>query len=312
MGIRHCLTSGAFALTLPVQVFRQREPKSLTLNVAAAIFEPTKENVVVSNLTVELQARDSGDGPAVVVLPGAFGIESRRKELDDLYRGCRTITVTHPGFGSEKRPDWCDSVQDLAYIYMDFIERLGLEHVTLVGFSFGGWIAAEIALRRPAWLDRLVLVDTLGFRTGGRDDRTTPDLFAMTVQDWRDIAFSDAAIAEDFFGTAGRPDEDILAIARTQEGLAVYGWQPYLHDPKLQRRIGRIAVPTLVIWGAEDRIASADLGRNVAESIPDARFAIIPGAGHFPHLDKPEEFRRHLEEHLGSAQPARVKEEINS
>ena len=255
-----------------------------------------------TDFAVELEVRDVGAGSAVIVLPGAFGIESRFDDVDDFYPGCRVITVTHPGFGKLKRPEWCESVEDLAYIYMDFIERLGLQRVTLVGFSFGGWIAAEIALRRPTWLDRLILVDNFGLRGGDREDRSTPDLFAMTLAEWREIAFFDAGVGEKFFGSAGRSDEEMLSIARAQEGLAVYGWQPYLHDPKLERRIGRIKVPTLVLWGGEDRIASPDLGRRIASAIPDACLAIIEGAGHFPHLDRPAEFREQIDK-LGITTP---------
>ena len=97
-----------------------------------------------TDFAVELEVRDVGAGSAVIVLPVAFGIESRFDDADEFYPGCRVITVTHPGFGKLKRSEWCESVQDPAYIYMDFIERLALQSVTLAEWREVGFFDAGV------------------------------------------------------------------------------------------------------------------------------------------------------------------------
>ena len=90
--------------------------------------------------------------------------------------------------------------------------------------------------------------------------------------------------------TGGKPRFDV--VARNREAMARYGWSPYMHDPKLKGRLHRVRVPTLVLWGAADRITAPDYGRAYAAAIPKARFAAIERAGHFPHLEAPDEFAR--------------------
>jgi pimeloyl-ACP methyl ester carboxylesterase len=86
------------------------------------------------------------------------------------------------------------------------------------------------------------------------------------------------------------PDAQILAAARNREATARYAWSPYMHDPKLRRRLHRIRIPTLVLWGTSDRILSESYGRAYCAAISGARFELIERAGHFPHLEQPEIF----------------------
>ena len=81
----------------------------------------------------------------------------------------------------------------------------------------------------------------------------------------------------------------MTVIARNREATALYAWEPYFHDPKLRRRLHRITVPTLLLWGADDRFVAADYyGAAYRDAIPGAGLETIPGAGHFPHLEQPE------------------------
>ncbi len=85
-------------------------------------------------------------------------------------------------------------------------------------------------------------------------------------------------------------EADLLPIARSREALARYGWQPYMHDPKLKQRLHRIRVPTLVLWGEADRIVAPSYGQAYAAALPSARFELLARAGHFPHLEAPDRF----------------------
>jgi pimeloyl-ACP methyl ester carboxylesterase len=88
-------------------------------------------------------------------------------------------------------------------------------------------------------------------------------------------------------------------IARDREATALYGWEPYFHNPKLRRRLRRIDVPTLLIWGGEDRFVPPDYyGTAYQAAIPGARLEAIAGAGHFPHLERPEAFVERVVEFL--------------
>jgi pimeloyl-ACP methyl ester carboxylesterase len=80
------------------------------------------------------------------------------------------------------------------------------------------------------------------------------------------------------------------AMLRNLESAMYYGWKPYMHNPKLRQRLHRIAAPTLVVWGEDDRIVSPRYGRAFAESMPGARFVEIADAGHYPYREQVERF----------------------
>ena len=90
------------------------------------------------------------------------------------------------------------------------------------------------------------------------------------------------------------PEAEVRTVARNREATARYGWSPYMHDPKLKQRLHRIRIPTLMLWGTADRIVCADLRPRLRAAIPGARFEAIERAGHFPHLEQPDEFARRI------------------
>jgi pimeloyl-ACP methyl ester carboxylesterase len=94
------------------------------------------------------------------------------------------------------------------------------------------------------------------------------------------------------------PESELVLMARSRESTGRYAWTPYMHDPKLKGRLHRINVPTLVLWGTADRVVGPDYGRAYAAAIPGAQFAIIEGAGHFPHLEQPAAFAKQVESFL--------------
>jgi pimeloyl-ACP methyl ester carboxylesterase len=198
------------------------------------------------------------------------------------------LAPSHPGFGNTEAPRGFDSVDDLAYFYLDLIDQLDLAEVALVGVSFGGWVAAEIAVKSTARLSHLVLANPVGIKVGGREQRDIADIFAVTDEEFLALAFADPAAGRRDY--KAMPDAAVKAAARNREATARYGWSPYMHDPKLRGRLHRIRIPTLFLWGTHDRILSEGYGRAYCAAVPGARFAPIAGAGHFPHLEQPREF----------------------
>jgi pimeloyl-ACP methyl ester carboxylesterase len=94
-------------------------------------------------------------------------------------------------------------------------------------------------------------------------------------------------------------DDELIVHHRNWEALCLYGWHPYMYNPHLRRWLGRIAVPTLLLWGASDRIVTPAYGRAYADSIPGSRFEVIEGAGHYPEIEQPEAFVERVAAFLG-------------
>jgi pimeloyl-ACP methyl ester carboxylesterase len=163
---------------------------------------------------------------------------------------------------------------------------LELNNVVLVGASFGGWIAAEIAVKNAARLSHLVLIDSLGIKVGDRSKRDIVDMHALGREALAAHLYADPGKHRPDF--AAQPLEFVEGYARDRESFAYFGWQPYMHNPKLHDRLRRIKLPTLLLWGERDLIVEPDYGRAFAKAIPNARFDIISGAGHMAHVEKPE------------------------
>jgi aminoglycoside phosphotransferase (APT) family kinase protein/pimeloyl-ACP methyl ester carboxylesterase len=239
-------------------------------------------------LGVHLDARVDGDGSrTALVLPGAERVTENAAFVEALAKDFSVVMPSHPGFGRSPRPEWCSSVDDLAYLYLDWLDRSGLTGVTLVGLQFGGWVAMEMAVRSCARLSRLVLVDSVGVKLGGPLDRDVADLFAAPHTELDRLLYADPGHG---LGDLGRAREkDVLEMARNEEALATYGWEPYLHNPRLTHWLRRVAVPALVVWGGRDRVVAPGYGRGLAERIPGARFEQIDQAGHRAQVECPED-----------------------
>lgn len=248
---------------------------------------------------VELELIDTGTGTPVLVLHEGTGLVSDAEFLGILAEAHRVIAPSHPGFDGSTRPGNFDSVDDLAYFYLDLLDQLGIDECALVGCSFGGWIAAELAVRAPGRFSHLVLVDSFGIRVA--TSPTEPDfadIWALSYTDLATRSALDPDVRRRLFGFAEMTDERAVAWTRNNDTLALYAWQPYLHSPKLRSRLSRIRASTIVIWGAEDKIVDTAHGRAFAESIPGAIFEIIRDAAHLPHLEQPKEFSFRVREFL--------------
>jgi pimeloyl-ACP methyl ester carboxylesterase len=246
--------------------------------------------VTVSGVRLELIERGRGR-PLLFLHPG-IGIEHSAPVLEHLARSARVIVPSHPGFGRSDVPRWMNTVDDLAYFYLDLLEALDLRDVVLVGVSLGGWIAAAIAVKSTERLSALVLANAIGIKPGDRETRDIVDIFAATDEELAALAWHDPAAAARDYKTM--PDAEVTIAARNREALARFAWSPYMHDPKLPYRLHRIRIPTLFLWGASDRILSDAYGRAYCALIPGAQFEPIEQAGHFPHLEQPEAFARRI------------------
>ena len=247
-------------------------------------------SVVVNGIRVELIER--GAGKPLLFLHPSIGLRAAEPVLDALGRGARLIAPTHPGFGASELPKGMSTIDDLSYFYLDFLEQLDLRDALLVGVGLGAWIAAEIAVKSTERLSHLVMANAIGIKFGDRETRDIVDIWALTADEFNELAYFDPSRGR--HDPKAISDAEALAMARNREATARFCWSPYMHNPKLKARLHRIRIPTLFLWGTADRILSDKYGRAYCAAIPGARFETIERAGHFPHIEQPEEFARRV------------------
>jgi len=247
---------------------------------------------------VSLEAFTAGAGPPLLFLHGGDYFLQNRGFLAALARQWRVIVPRHPGFGASARPDGFRTVHDLAYLYLDLIEQQRLDDVVLLGSSFGGWIALEMCVRSVERIGRLALIDAVGVKFGGREARDIADIYALPQDELLRRTFFDPVRAAPDYREFS--DDDLTMIARDRAATVLYGWRPYMHDPGLRQWLHRVRVPTLVVWGENDGIVAPDYGEKLCRSLPNARFALIREAGHYPQIERPDEVAAAIERFTGS------------
>ncbi|WP_369223864.1 alpha/beta fold hydrolase [Streptomyces sp. R39] len=194
----------------------------------------------------------------------------------------RVITPVHPGFGGTARPDWLTDVPTLAQVYVRLLEDLGLEDVTVVGNSIGGWIAAETALLGSDRISSVVLVNAAGIHVPGHP---VADPFALTPAELSALSFHDV---EKFrIDPSTFSDEQRAVAAANMAALRVYSGPHTMADPTLRERLAKVTLPVLVAWGESDQVVDTAYGRAYAAAIPGARFELLPRTGHMPQIETP-------------------------
>lgn len=227
-----------------------------------------------------------GTGEPLLFLHAAGGAGQWLEFHALLARRYEVYAPDHPGFGRSDELADVEGVDDLVYHYLDVIDRLGLERPHVVGASFGGWVAAELAVAAPHVIGSLVLLSPAGLRL---PDHPIADLFFMKPDQLAATLFHDPVKAAGFM--PAEPDVDtVLAAYRDATALARFSWVPFLNNPKLERRLHRITVPTLVAWPSDDRLVPIAHGHRYAARIPKAEFTVVDDCGHAMYFERPEAF----------------------
>jgi pimeloyl-ACP methyl ester carboxylesterase len=232
---------------------------------------------------VRVAYRRKGDGPTTLYLHGAGLTRMWLPLYERLSESVDLIAPEHLGFGETEMPEWLDGLDDLVIHYDTMLDALDLERVHLVGYSLGGWIAAELAVFFPGRFESLTLITPIGLRIPGKP---LADLFAMDPETLFATFFNDPANALQV-----APDMESLDEVEHQFGematLARLAWNPRF-DPKLERRLARISCPTLVVRAENDRIVPDEMALRYAELIAGARTETVPGTGHALIVEQPE------------------------
>jgi pimeloyl-ACP methyl ester carboxylesterase len=256
------------------------------LQVSEFVLEPRSVN------GTEIDVWTGGDGPTILFLHGAGGAspffrpDGAAPFLRELAASFRVIVPEHPGYGHRERPEWLDSIHDLAYFYLDFMKALDLTDIHLAGSSLGGWVALEVAVRSTERLNSLTLCCAAGIHLKGVPKG---DIFLWSPEQFAENCLMNEEVRAAYLAVQPTPEVELMRL-RNQQTTALLAWEPRLYDPDLHKWLHRIDVPTHVVWADDDRILPKDYADAFAAMIDGAKVSIIARSGHLLHLDRPHEF----------------------
>lgn len=248
---------------------------------------------------------EGGEGDPVVFLHSAGGITPSDPLVNALAAERRVIAPRHPGFVDPEEISELRDVHDLALYHDELFNGLGLETAAVVGHSFGGMVAAELAAHFPRRVSKLVLAAPVGL---WNDEYPMADLFTafpFSIHDllWGDHASPEAqqAMADMARSIAEQGAEDpmVAMLLRTLPGLITLGKYVWpIPDRGLSRRLRRITAPTLIVWGEKDKLLPSRYADDFVARIPDARVEFIPDAGHMAPYERTDQFVRLVSDFL--------------
>jgi pimeloyl-ACP methyl ester carboxylesterase len=245
----------------------------------------TEETVEVAQ--TQLHMLKGGTGRPLLVLHGVEGYEGWLAFHEALADQATVYAPSHPGYGQTERRAWMETIAHQAVFYHWFLQKAGLQEVDLVGVGVGGWIAAHMAVMCQAPLRHLVLVDAAGVRPPQGE---VLDIFIMP---WREVierSLYDAEnCAEALRVYTATPLQEFGGVREAGRSMSMrMCYRPYMYDPALLPTLGKIQVPTLVVWGAQDQIIPIACGHLYQHAIPGATLRVIERCGHWPHFEHPE------------------------
>ncbi|HEX5228581.1 MAG TPA: alpha/beta fold hydrolase [Bryobacteraceae bacterium] len=252
-------------------------------------------DVTLDGTTVTL--REAGSGPPLLILHDELGPSEWLEYHEALSRDRRLVMPIAPGFRTP-RLKWMRSVTDLSRFYGRLLRQESLRPVEVLGFSFGGWVAAEMAVNDPAQFASMTLVAPFGIKP---PEGEIFDMYIGTTAEFLKVSVADPEGTPEFervFGKAGPETIEAWEDARIES--AQLAWEPYMHNPSLDHHVrGLDGLPTLVIWGSRDTVLPKSAAQAYADNIPKARLAVIEGSGHRPELERREEFLSVLRSFIG-------------
>jgi pimeloyl-ACP methyl ester carboxylesterase len=245
----------------------------------------TEERVEVAQ--TQLYMLKGGTGRSLLVLHGVEGHEGWLAFHDALTEQATVYAPGHPGYGQTERPTWMETIAHQAVFYQWFLQEAGLQEVDLVGVGVGGWIAAQMAVMCQSTLRHLVLVDAAGVRP------TQGEVLDIFILPWREVierSLYDAEnCAEALRIYTATPLQEFGGVREAGRSMSMrMCYRPYMYDPALLPTLGKIQVPTLVVWGAQDRIIPIECGQLYQRAIPGATLRVIERCSHWPHFEHPE------------------------
>lgn len=246
-----------------------------------------------------LEVVKGGSGPPLLLLHDETGYLGWLDCYESLAGRRSLLVPSHPGFGKSPRLPWIISVRDLAGFYLAALEELGTGPLDVMGFSFGGWLAAAMASMCPHQFKRMVLVAPMGIRPRAGE---IFDLFVVTTEEAIAAGYHDPDNTPEYqrlYGPDPTPEQRELWEVAREESCRLT-WKPYMHDPSLPHLLRRNLPPTLIVWGRQDAIVPLNAGEIYQESIRGARLEVLDNCGHHPEIERSDEVARLVGEFLGA------------
>jgi pimeloyl-ACP methyl ester carboxylesterase len=237
----------------------------------------------------DLTCIKGGRGKSLLVLHEELGHPGWLRWHAQLSRQ-RTLHIPlHPGFGTSPRLEWMMNVRDLACYYARVLRELKLVPIDVIGFSFGGWLAAEMAANCAEQFRRMILVAPTGIRPPAGE---IMDMFRVTARTYLNASVYDRMHTPEFatlYGGGPSP-EQFEAWEDARAETARLAWQPYLHNPSLSHLLeGVTGLPTLLIWGRQDMVVPLSAGQAYQQAITGSELMLIEACGHRPEIERTAE-----------------------
>jgi pimeloyl-ACP methyl ester carboxylesterase len=259
----------------------------------------------LSGRTIEIDGRqvwilETGKGAPLLYLHGFADVHSVKEGWlpfhEKLAERARVIAPAHPGCAQTDENNDIDIIEDVVFHYLEVLDALQLTHFDLVGSCVGGWIAAEIAVRHPEKVRRLVLIGATGLFVEGA---LIGDVFMMAQPEYgssyaslREMLFSGAdqpEALEMFPDGKGELEDEVRRYQMLRFSSRIGFKPPYFYNRPLKNRLHRVTCPSLIIWGEKDHMVPHSHGETYARLLPNAQpLKIIEGAGHSAHVEQPE------------------------
>jgi pimeloyl-ACP methyl ester carboxylesterase len=239
-----------------------------------------------------LRYTKAGDGPSLVLLHRSVGVEGMGQAVSVLAADFTVLAPAMPGFDDSDRPDWARAPRDLAAILLHDLVPRAAGRPVLVGLGLGGWVAAEMAAMCPERLGALVLVSPLGVKPATGQ---ITDPFLYSTDQYVEMSFASMENYNRSFGDVYElGSEPWKQREANREMTTRIAWKPRMFDATLPYRLSYVTTPTLILWGAEDRILPRNSAERYRDAIPGAKLVEVPGCGHMAECEDPEGVRARI------------------